>query len=185
MCSVLLASFCQEILESQQCATQNGKNKPCVEAIQDACHENEISLVCQFWANLKPRFLQFLCYIEVYEKVARKKRELCYYHVRKVSGLFFLCGRSESLTCRLCSNIQHSREWAVRGEKPGDLWRKPFVCEKLSRAMSREPGLSSISCSVIMSLQLLANARWIFSLFKYLLLLLKCWGFEQWDCLQN
>lgn len=49
---------------------QNGKNKPSVEAIQDACHENEISLVCQFWANLKPRYSNTSV---MYEKVARKK----------------------------------------------------------------------------------------------------------------
>lgn len=55
MCSALLASFCQKILESQQCAIQKVKNKSCVRAIQETCYENEFSPVCQFWTNLKPR----------------------------------------------------------------------------------------------------------------------------------
>lgn len=53
MCSVLLASCCQKILESQQCAMWNFKNKSCLGAIQSACHENETFPVCQRWTNLK------------------------------------------------------------------------------------------------------------------------------------
>lgn len=47
MCSVLLASYCQKILESQQCAMWNFKNKSCLGAIQAACHEKEPFPVCQ------------------------------------------------------------------------------------------------------------------------------------------
>lgn len=37
MCSALFASYCQKILESQQCAMWNFKNKSCLARIQAAC----------------------------------------------------------------------------------------------------------------------------------------------------
>lgn len=53
MCSVLLVSYCQKILESQQYAMWNFKNKSCLGVIQTARHEKETFPVCQRGTNLK------------------------------------------------------------------------------------------------------------------------------------
>ena len=53
MCSVLLVSYCQKILESQQCAMWNFKNKSSLGVIQTARHEKETFPACQHETNLK------------------------------------------------------------------------------------------------------------------------------------
>lgn len=70
MCSVLLVSYCQKILKSQQCTVWNFKNKSCLGVIQTARHEKETFPVCPHEQTWNQASLMFMLNIRVVRKRA-------------------------------------------------------------------------------------------------------------------